>query len=547
MYLNPEVTAFEEAIHSPIYIDKTEMITFLNTLVHTKQKYVSVSRPRRFGKTMAADMISAYYCREVCERPLFEKLKIAAKEGLSLSWDAYLGKFNVIRLVMTDFIKRNKTVAESLSLLSKRLLGELKETCPEMEPDEDDFIFSFEKFYQKTKIPFVIIIDEWDAIFRIRKEDRDGQREYLDFLRDWLKDKNSVALAYMTGILPIKKYGQHSALNMFSEYAMTHQKQLASYTGFTEREVKELCQAYNMSYDEISDWYDGYLVSEDIPIDKRDSYRRKEYTDQAFSIYNPLSVVEAMLSGEIRNYWNRTETYEALADYIRMDFDGMKSEVALMMDGGRVKVDISKYQNDMTTFYNKDDVLTLLVHLGYLSYDAEAGEVFIPNREILDEFRISTDTEDWNPVFKALRESDELLKATWAMDEEKVARLLERAHDQAGNQTYNSEAALSYGVQLAYYAARKYYTSILEVDSGKGFIDIAYLPSPRYPDKPLLLIELKYEKDADTAINQILKQNYPDKLAHYKGNMLLIGVSYNKDVKNTSSDFKHHTCKIVKT
>ena len=421
IYLNPGSKGFEMAVNSQIYIDKTGMIRHLNSLINTEQRYVCVSRPRRFGKTMAAKMLCAYYSKGTEGYRLFEKSVLASsnpEKDQEAAWDVNLGRFNVIRLVMTDFFKTSRDVGASLDILEKRVIKDIKKQYPEIRLlDDTDLMQAMSDVYDEYGHSFIVIIDEWDSVFRVQKEDTEGQVRYLNFLRDLLKDKDYIALAYMTGILPIKKYGQHSALNMFSEYAMTHQKQLASYTGFTEREVKELCQAYNMSYDEISDWYDGYLVSEDIPIDKRDSYRRKEYTDQAFSIYNPLSVVEAMLSGEIRNYWNRTETYEALADYIRMDFDGMKSEVALMMDGGRVKVDISKYQNDMTTFYNKDDVLTLLVHLGYLSYDAETGEAFIPNREILDEFRISTDTEDWNPVFKALRESDELLKAPFSLTE----------------------------------------------------------------------------------------------------------------------------------
>ena len=217
-----------------------------------------------------------------------------------------------------------------------------------------------------------------------------GQTEYLNFLRDWLKDKSYIALAYMTGILPIKKYGEHSALNMFTEYSMIAPMQMARFTGFTDEEVRELCERHCMDYEAVSNWYDGYLVSDRLPENKRKTYREGGYVGHQISLYSPLSVVSAVTTGYIRNYWNKTETYEALAEYIRRDYDGLKESVALLMDGGRLKIDTSTYQNDMTTFHSRDDVLSLLIHLGYLGYDSEQEEVFIPNREILDEFKTST-------------------------------------------------------------------------------------------------------------------------------------------------------------
>jgi len=227
-----------------------------------------------------------------------------------------------------------------------------------------------------------------------------------------------------------------------------------------------------------------------------------------------------------------------------MDYGGLKSAVALLMDGGRIRIDTSSYQNDMTSFHGRDDVFSLLIHLGYLGYDDDSEEVFIPNREILDEFRTSTKSEEWDSTFRSFAVSQELLRATWNMEEEKVAELLEKAHDQAASMTYNSEAALSYAIQLAYYAAQKYYTTILELDTGKGFADVVYLPSPAYPDKPALLIELKYEKTAETALSQITRQRYPDRLQHYKGNILLVAVNYDREIRSGNADFKHHTCII---
>ena len=550
-YLNPGKAAFEEAVNSEIFVDKTTMILYLNSVVKTKQKYVSVSRPRRFGKTMAADMICAYYGKAMGSRDLFAKRKLAdtvfSKNGESC-WDKYLGQFDVLRLVMTDFMDGCNSVQEMLGYLTEEVVGELMENYPDVKiGSRINLRTAMSKIFGKTDRQFVVVIDEWDVVFRTWQDDLDGQTKYLDFLRDWMKDKPYIALAYMTGILPIKKYGKHSALNMFTEYSVMFPRQLAPYTGFTTEEVRNLCRLYGRNFESIRDWYDGYEISDVIPPDP--DHKELRQTGQSpkaarYSIYSPLSVVEAMTTGYIRDYWNATENYEALAEYIRKDYGGLKDAVALLMDGGRVKVDTSTYQNDMTTFHSRDDVLSLLIHLGYLGYDGERGEVFIPNREILDEFRTSTKTEEWVSTFKSFELSMELLKATWAKESDKVAELLEKAHDKADNMTYNDEAALSYAVRYAYYAAQKYYSIFPEVDSGKGYVDLIFIPSPKYSEKPALVIELKYDKKAEGAIAQIKRKEYPDRLEHYKGNTLLVGINYKRNVPQNSPNFKHHTCVI---
>lgn len=542
-YLNPGKAAYQMAVNSEIFVDKTEMIQYINSVVNTQQRFVSVSRPRRFGKTIAADMLCAYYDRYADSRDLFEKRKLADESG----WDKYLGKFDVIHLVMTRFFKTRITVSEALSNMQKLVIRDYKRAYPDADiMSENDLIQTIDDVYSTIDRQVVIVIDEWDAIFRERPDDKEGQTEYLDYLRDLLKDNRHVALAYMTGILPIKKYGQHSALNMFTEYSMMAPRQLAPYTGFTEEEVKELSIKYDMDFGDISNWYDGYLVSDRIPPEKREEYREGKYNGHKFSIYSPLSVVESMTTGVIKDYWNKTETYEALAEYIRKDYDGLKEAVALLMDGGRLAIDTSTYENDMTTFTGRDDVLSLLIHLGYLGFDDERSEVFIPNREILDEFKTSTKGKEWVSTFKSFETSQELLEATWSGDEEKVAELVEDAHNQAGNKTYHDEAALSYGIQLAYYAARKYYTTILELDTGKGYADVVYLPAPQYAEKPALLIELKYGHSADIAMDQIRRQKYLDRFEHYKGNILVIGINYNREVPPDHPEFKHHSCRIEK-
>ena len=541
-YLNPGGMKFQQVLNSEIYVDKTGMIAYINSVINTEQRYVCVSRPRRFGKTIAANMLAAYYGKGE-SRELFADRLIAGQEN----WDQYLNRFDVVRVVMTDFIKEGKDVREALGKMQKLVVRDLKKQYPDVDYyDTEDIIQSMSDVYEDTGNQFVIIIDEWDVAFRACKEDREGQKFYLDFLRDWFKDREYVALAYMTGILPIKKYGQHSALNMFDEYSIITPVQLAPYTGFTEEEVKALCSRYNMRYEDIASWYNGYVVNMEIPVALREKYREDEYKGKNLSIYNPLSVVKAISTGIIQNYWNKTETYEALAGYIRMNLDGLKDSVALLMDGGRVKVNISKYQNDMASFHGSNDVLVMLIHLGYLGYDVGTKEVFIPNNEILDEFKNSTESEEWLDTFKAFRKSQDLLAATWACEEEKVAAILEWFHDGAENKTYNSEAALSYAIQMAYYAGQKYYTTIQELDSGKGYADLVYLPSPENPDKPALLIELKYNQSVDTAADQIRNKEYLQKLEHYRGNILVVSVNYNREADPKDADYKHHTCRIEK-
>lgn len=547
IYLNPGKTAFEEAVNSEIFVDKTEMIRYLNSVIKTEQKYVCVSRPRRFGKSMAARMLCAYYDREADSRSLFEKCKISkcAGEVSDLKWDKYLGEFDVIRLVMTDFFKKGVPIDKGLEKMQKLVVRDLAKAYVQVDFfDKDDLLQSFQDVYSEKKTQFVIIIDEWDAIFREYKEDKDGQKKYLDFLRDWLKDKEYIALAYMTGILPIKKYGKHSALNMFTEYSMIQPRQLAPYVGFTSIEVEEKCKEKKLDYSGFKSWYDGYRLSNrasDEMIPEGESVDDTVYRE--YEIYSPYSVVNAMLSKQFGNYWNQTETYEALQQYIDWNFEGLKEDVAVLMEGGKIPVDITGYQNDMTTFHSKDDILTMLIHLGYLGYESDTKEVFIPNKEVLDVFKSSTkNSRDWTVTFRALQNSRKLLEATWNCDRKTVAELLEAAHDKAGNKTYHSEAGLSYAVQLAYYAAQDLYTIIPELDTGKGYADLAYIPKdPKYP---AMLIELKYEKDADTAISQIHRQNYPERLELYKGNLILVGINYDRTLSNDSEEFKHHSCEI---
>ena len=344
-YLNPGNTLFRKALNSQIYVDKSELISYTNRVINSEQQYVCVSRPRRFGKSMAANMLAAYYSREIDSKNLFKGLKIEQ----DASFEKHLNQYNVIFLNMQKFLSKTHDVSKMEKLLETYLLQDLFDRYPDIKYlDKTDLTEVLLDIYMQTEIPFVFIIDEWDCIFRENKNDVNAQKLYLDFLRNLLKDAEYVALAYMTGILPIKKYGSHSALNMFDEFSMTNPKQLTEFVGFTESEVQALCIQYDMDFEETRRWYDGY------------SFENLEH------VYSPRSVVSAMLSKTFDNFWNQTETFEALKDYIAMNYAGLKDTIIELLAGKHKKIDISSFSNDMTTFSSADDVLTLLVHLGYL-------------------------------------------------------------------------------------------------------------------------------------------------------------------------------------
>ncbi len=383
-YLNPGSDLFEMALRSQIFVDKSGLIEKTNRCVRTLQRYLCVSRPRRFGKSMAADMLAAYYDRSVDTDALFEKLQISSTED----YRKHLNQYDVIKINMQEFLSATSGIDEMLRMLNDYLIFDLKEQYSQVRfRDEKNLVQVMKDVYASTRHSFVILIDEWDCLFREYQQDQDAQKKYLDFLRFWLKDKEYIALAYMTGILPVKKYGSHSALNMFTEYSMTDAGDLAEYFGFTENEVQELCEQYTMSFEEARAWYNGYhLIS-------HENGNRKVY-----SMYSPKSVVEAMQRRKFGTYWNQTETYEALKVYIQMNMDGLKDAIVEMLAGGSIRINTGTFSNDMTTFATRDDVLTLLVHLGYLTYDNEKETVTIPNREVSQEYINAISTMDWTEV-----------------------------------------------------------------------------------------------------------------------------------------------------
>lgn len=392
IYLNPSSKGFEIARNSKIYVDKTGLLRYTNRIIDTEQRFICVSRPRRFGKSMAAQMLLAYYGRRCDSRELFRGLEIEVDD----SYMQHLNQYDVLFLEMQRFLQRAETLEKLVPYLEKMILIELKEIYGDyINPEVRDLASAFEIIEKTTGGGFIFVIDEWDCIFRETKNNTAAQKKYLDFLKDLFKGQTYVKLVYMTGILPIKKYGTHSTLNMFYEYSMIDPKELAVYTGFTEWEVRELCERYNVDFQEAKRWYDGY------------------YMRGVGHVYSPKSIVDAMLNQTFQSYWVNTETYEALKIYMDMNYDGLKDAIIVMLGGGRIKINHRRFQNDMTTFKSKDDVLTLLVHLGYLAYDREQREVFIPNLEIVEEFQNAIEGEEWNGILRILEKSEQLLESTF--------------------------------------------------------------------------------------------------------------------------------------
>ena len=485
-YLNPGNGEFYNAVKkSKIYVDKTELLKFTNSVLCGEQKDICVSRPRRFGKSMTANMLVAYYSKGCESKELFDDLKVAEEQG----YEEHLNKYNVIHINMIDFLSRAESMDGLIDYMQRRLLWDIKKEYSDVDCfDWNDLVDVLETIYSEKKQSFVIIIDEWDCIFRKYPDNVEEQKKYLDFLRFFIKGKSYVALAYMTGILPIKKYGEHSALNMFDEYSMTNQRELAEFTGFTEDEVKGV------------------------------------------QIYNPRSVVMSLLGHDFDSYWIKTETYEALKRYIQLDMYNLKELVTRLIAGESVPVNPDKFQNDMTTLESADDVLTLLVHLGYLTYDFYNQMVTIPNQEVQKEFINCIEDGGWEPVMDAIRSSDELLMATLDGDEKKVASMIEQVHQENTSMLkYNDENSLECVISLAYYSAKKDYVVYRELAGGKGYADMVFVPRSNV-NKPAIIVELKWNKSADSAINQIKNRQYVESLKGYSGEVVLVGVNYDAGI-----------------
>lgn len=518
-YLNPGNHGFN-GIRNDIYVDKSGLISLINNTIDTPRRLTCISRPRRFGKSFAAQMLCAYYDRSCDSAKLFADLEIAICDNEN--YKKYLNKFDVIYLDITNIMGESGN--EDLpSFIKRKVTEELASAYPGLKTDES-FSTTLINAVELTGNKFIAIIDEWDAPIR---ETPDAQKQYLAFLRTLFKGSGTTArifaAAYMTGILPIKKDGSQSAISDFQEFSMVCPMEFAEFAGFTETEVHTLCTEHQRDFIMMKQWYDGYTL------------------DDAGSVYNPNSVMKAIRSNKFHSYWTETSTAKNLMGYISLDFDGLSATLARLLGGIDVPVDTSGFSNDLTTFQNKDDVLTLLIHLGYLAYDERTEKVRIPNEEIRLEFSRAIREVKRDDTIQRIRESERLIYDTVHKNANAVAAQIQKLHaEETSVLYYNNEQALRSVIKLAYFSYKDHYLKFEELPSGDGYADIVYFPKKSSP-MPALVIELKWNKSAIGAIQQIKEKRYPSALAGYGGRILLVGISYDKK----SPKNKHrHTCII---
>lgn len=525
LYLNPGSEGFEEVLRTE-YVDKTGLIGLTNRTIGTKQKLVCVSRPRRFGKSFAAQMLSAYYDRSCDSHALFDGLMVSQLPD----YEMRINQFNVIYLDITGFISEIKKNKGSLLNVPAKINHAVKEellaVCPELSP-EKELTECLVEYVKRDGRKFYFIIDEWDAMIREARNDQDAQEAYLNLLREWFKNGNftpfAVAGAYMTGILPIKKDGTQSAISDFEEYNMLQPGPYGKYIGFTEEEVAGLCEEKHADFSRMRQWYDGYRVR------------------NVGSVYNPNSVMKAIRYDAFDSYWTETSAAEGLLEYICKDYSGLSRTIAELVGGIDVPVDTVGFANDLTTFRGKDDVLTLLIHLGYLSYDSENKKARIPNEEIRREFSKSIRTTEHAATQKRLLESSRLFDSTIRLDEEAVATQIEKVHmEETSPLHYNDEQSLRSVLKLAYYTYRDHYLQWEELPAGIGYADIVYFPKNN-SGWPALVVELKWNRSAESAIDQIHRKQYPESIREYTGEILLVGINYDKNAKAGN---RRHTCRI---
>lgn len=523
VYLNPGNSGFKEII-SGKYIDKTGLIDLINERINTTDKLVCISRPRRFGKSFAADMLTAYYDTSCDSHALFENYEISKSD----SYENHINKYNVITLDMaglvSDAIKKEEPIRDIPNKISETIRKELIKYCPDIS-DKDSLTSCFIECVELTGKKFIFVIDEWDAIIREAKDDLTAQKTYLSFLREWFKNRNFtpkvVAAAYMTGILPIKKDGTESAISDFKEYTIISPGPFVKYTGFNEDDVKNLCEMYHMDFELIQKWYDGY------------------HFDEIGSVYNPYSVMETVKSGDYSSHWQKTSAAESLIRYINMDQDGLQADIIKLIANEPIKVNTRGFMNDIESFASKDDVITLLIHLGYLAYDKNSQTVRIPNEEVRLEFKDILEKPKHTKLLDLVRLSEKLLSDTLEGNEEEVGNAIERVREtNYAPQYYNNEQALRYAIKFAYIVCVDRFLKIEELPSGRGLADMVFIPK-KDTAYPVIIIELKWNESEMDALNQMNEKKYGAVLEEYTGEIVKVGIAYDLDTKK-------HTCKIEK-
>jgi len=516
-YLNPGNEVFRRVISADIYVDKTGLLVITNQMINSANNYICMSRPRRFGKTIAGNMIAAYYSRGCDSTEIFNTFKISS----DADYKKYLNKYNVIYIDMNSEYQNCDKKSHLIKELKHDIKTEIVGAYQDVDiPGSYSLGKSIQRIYERTGDTFIIIIDEYDVLVR-EQVSQALFDEFLSLLNGLFKSNTlrpAISLAYITGILPVVRDKIQSKLNNFDEYTILNAGKFAEYMGFTSDEVAALCEEHSVDYKECRNWYDGYSLN-------------------GYEIYNPESVVKCITNRSFEGYWSKTSSYQVISERLKYNYKGIRDDVVRMLAGESIDVNVTSFMNKMDSFITKDDVYTYLLHLGYLAYNREKGTCQIPNREVRQEWinAVAADS-DYEVTDSIIKQSKELLNATIQGDEKAVARALDASHIHvSSNRSYNNEDVLQSAIYLAYIYALNKYTVIKEMTSGNGYADVVFIPY--VPDIPAMIIELTHNKCAGSALKQIKDKKYFDSLGHYNGDLLLVGINY--DEKS-----KAHECRI---
>ena len=531
---------------SEIFVDKTEFIEKMSSKINTQNRFIAITRPRRFGKTVTAHMLLAYYSKGYARQNIFDKLEIANKP----SFAEHLNKYNVLYIDMNsirdDYIAYTededlqvKGVSSIVDYLQYSVIEELKENkeyanilSESRKVGKKNLSSALNEICNQTKEQFILIMDEWDLICREYRNEPELLEKFIEVMRGLFKsDKGQAcfALAYLTGILPIKKYNSQSALNVFKEYNMLRPVPYEEYFGFTEEDVAKIVKLpqCKINHQDLKEWYEGYKLN-------------------GKDIYNPNSVVSAISDGICQSYWSGTSSNEEVVNLINMNFDGIKDDIIHLIEGSTIQFSCTTFQNDMVSIENKDDIFSLLVCLGYLGCADDGGDyrlAYVPNKEIRTALSSIVKSQPWFNSMPIIERSKSLFEAITTLDANKIANIITEIHNSPNVSllTYNREESMVFClISGLMWQTEREYEVFRELQSGKGSADLIYVPK-RNMHLPILLIEFKYGQSAEEAMNQIKEKEYFSRYidGDYPNDVLLIGINYNPKTKE-------HQCLIEK-
>ena len=508
------VNQFTKTTENKYFVDKTEMIIDINNCVGTDSQYICITRPRRFGKTINAMMLACYYSKKSDFKSLFDKTKISKSE----SYLKYLNKYNVIYMTLNELPRHDCSYEEFIGRYIKLLLEDIKESfvdvIKKINIKELSLSDILTQVYNETGEGFIFIIDEWDYIFNNKLFSQADRENFLIFLKDLLKDKAYVELAYMTGVLPIAKYSSGSALNMFREYNILNDVKYSKYFGFTGEEVENLCKKQErIKLEELKTWYNGY----------------KSFTGE--DIYNPRSVSNALSDGVCQSYWTNTGPMDEISYYIENNVEAVRDDIVRMASGIPVNIYLEGYGVEKISLNTREEILSAMTVYGFLSYYDETLE--IPNKELRLKFDYALKNHQMGEISKLVLKSNQMLEATIKRDTKTMEELLQEAHDiNIPVIKYNDENSLACVITLVYLSARTKYKIIREMPAGIGFADFIFFPNDkRDKRRPGIIIELKKDSTPEEALRQIREKRYDLALREYASPKLAVGIAYDSKTK----------------